>query len=199
MNRFFLTAALCNVLAASTLCIAQSGASAHQPLRRSGQSPLPGGVNTGGTHSAVYDEQHRPNRPAASAQDRSPCRLSNDISAESGLAQWSPTPMGSPEKRFILEAGRRIGVGLIDYDNKRLARCLSRQRLKSGRCSCRQSSCAGTAASLANNHDGTFTNVAEKAGVANERWGFRRRLPADATITTAGPISMSRSSPCRPG
>ena len=28
------------------------------------------------------------------------------------------------------------------------------------------------AALFHNNHDGTFTNVAEKAGVANDRWGF---------------------------
>jgi len=27
---------------------------------------------------------------------------------------------------------------------------------------------------LHNNHDGTFTDVTEKAGVANERWGLRR-------------------------
>ncbi|PYX81789.1 MAG: hypothetical protein DMG70_17830 [Acidobacteria bacterium] len=25
---------------------------------------------------------------------------------------------------------------------------------------------------LHNNHDGTFTDVTDKAGVANERWGF---------------------------
>ncbi len=28
------------------------------------------------------------------------------------------------------------------------------------------------AALFHNNHDGTFTNVAEKAGVTNDRWGF---------------------------
>ncbi len=30
---------------------------------------------------------------------------------------------------------------------------------------------------LHNNHDGTFTDVTEKAGVANERWGFVALLP----------------------
>ena len=31
---------------------------------------------------------------------------------------------------------------------------------------------APQAALFHNNHDGTFTNVAEKAGVTNDRWGF---------------------------
>ena len=60
---------------------------------------------------------------------------------------------------------------------------------------------------LHNNHDGTFTDVTEKAGVANERWGFGvavgdddngRWLSAGApdfsilATTDAGPLRRQR-------
>ena len=165
MNRFFLAAALCNVLAASTLCIAQSGAQRANP-QEGGQSPASGGVNTGGTHSAVYDEQHRP--ITAGGFVKTGPVVFEDISAKSGLVQWTHT-MGTPEKRFIIEANGS-GVGLLDYDNDGWLDIYlvngSTYDALAGKTP------APKAALFHNNHDGTFTNVAEKAGVANERWGF---------------------------
>ncbi len=81
-------------------------------------------------------------RPAASLRSTA-FRLSKDISAKTGshngaLHQWEVQRSVS----FLKPMDR--GVGLIDYDNDRLARYLSRQRLNL-RCSCRQSSCAEAA------------------------------------------------------
>jgi len=44
------------------------------------------------------------------------------------------------------------------------------------------------AALFHNNHDGTFTDVTEKAGVANDRWATGARLAI--TTTTAGRTCM---------
>jgi len=42
---------------------------------------------------------------------------------------------------------------------------------------------------LHNNHDGTFTDVTDKAGVGNERWGFGKSLSEIMTMM-AGRTSM---------
>ena len=166
MIRFFLTAALCNVLAmAPALCLAQSGSQQDRP-QEGGQPPAAGGVNTGGTHSAVYDQQHRP--ITAGGFVKSGPVIFEDITAKSGLATWTHS-MGTPEKRFILEANGS-GVGLIDYDNDGWLDIYlvngSNYDALAGKTP------APKAALFHNNHDGTFTDVAEKAGVTNERWGF---------------------------
>jgi len=51
-----------------------------------------------------------------------------------------------------------------------------------------------------NNHDGTFTDVTDKAGVANERWGFgvasaitTMRLPDIMWPTMAKPAVPQQS------
>ena len=48
-----------------------------------------------------------------------------DISEKAGLANWTHK-MGTPAKSYIIET-KGSGVGLIDYDNERLARHLCRQ------------------------------------------------------------------------
>jgi hypothetical protein len=77
--------------------------------------------------------------------------------------------MGTPEKKFIIEANGS-GVGLLDYDNDGWLDIYlvngSTYDAVSGK------AVAPKAALFHNNHDGTFTNVAEKAGVTNDRWGF---------------------------
>jgi hypothetical protein len=77
--------------------------------------------------------------------------------------------MGTPEKKYILETDGS-GVALLDYDkdgwldiylvNGSTYDALSGKKT------------APHAALFHNNHDGTFTDVAAKAGVTNDRWGF---------------------------
>ena len=165
MNRIFFAGALCSIFVTSTLCIAQTGAQ-HTNPQEGGQPPASGGVNTAGTHSAIYDESHRP--ITAGGFVKTGPVVFEDISAKSGLAQWAHA-MGTPEKRFIIEANGS-GVGLLDYDNDGWLDIYlvngSTYEALAGKAP------APKAALFHNNHDGTFTNVAEKAGVANERWGF---------------------------
>ena len=77
--------------------------------------------------------------------------------------------MGTPEKHFIIETVGS-GVGLLDYDNDGWLDIYmvsgSTFEAEAGKAP------APHAALFHNNHDGTFTNVAEQAGVTNERWGF---------------------------
>ena len=91
-----------------------------------------------------------------------------DITHQSGLDKFHHRS-GSYEKRFILETPGS-GVALIDYDNDGwldifLLNGSTFAALKGKEKPPR-------AMLLHNNHDGTFTDVTEKAGVANERWGF---------------------------
>jgi hypothetical protein len=90
-----------------------------------------------------------------------------DISRSSGLATWKNIG-GTAAKALIVES-LGGGVGLLDYDNDGwldiyLVNGMTYDAL-SGKAP------APHAALFHNNHDGTFTNVAEKAGVTNERWG----------------------------
>ncbi len=123
-------------------------------------------MSTAGVHAAVLDSQNRP-ITAGGFVDRGPV-IFKDVSRESGLAVWRHV-MGTPEKRYILETVGS-GVALLDYDNDGwldiyLVNGSTYDALK-GR------SEAPHAALFHNNHDGTFTDVAQKAGVTNDRWGF---------------------------
>ncbi len=131
------------------------------------QSPgMSSGTSTGAASKAVYDEQHRPitaggfvgNGPAIFA----------DVSKQSGIANWSHL-MGTPQKQFILEADGS-GVGLLDYDNDGW---LDIYLVNGSTFDALDGKAAAPHAALFhNNHNGTFTDVAAKAGVTNDRWGF---------------------------
>ena len=91
-----------------------------------------------------------------------------DIAAEAGLTSWKHTA-GTPEKKFILEA-KGPGVALLDFDNDGWMDIYfvngSTVDALHGK------SPSPHAALFHNNHDGTFTDVTAKAGVANDRWGY---------------------------
>jgi hypothetical protein len=91
-----------------------------------------------------------------------------DIAEKAGLTKWKHT-MGPPTKSVILETVGS-GVALLDYDGDGWLDIYlvngSTYDALSGKTK------APRAALFHNNHDGTFTDVTEKAGVANERWGF---------------------------
>jgi hypothetical protein len=130
------------------------------------QSSASGGVNTGGAHAPVLDAEHRP--ITAGGFVKSGPVVFQDIAEKAGLTKWRHQ-MGSPEKQFIVETVGS-GVGLLDYDNDGWLDIYlvngSTYDAQSGKTT------PPHAALFHNNHDGTFTDVAEKAGVQNNAWGF---------------------------
>jgi hypothetical protein len=136
-----------------------------QSVGRTVTSSQQGGVSTGTSHAPVYDKEKRP-ITAGGFVEHGPM-VFQDISQQAGLNMWHHT-VGSPEKAFITES-LGGGVALLDYDNDGwldiyLVNGLSYDAV-SGKVA------AQRAALFHNNHDGTFTDVTEKAGVGNYRWG----------------------------
>jgi hypothetical protein len=131
-----------------------------------------GAVSTGAAHPAVLDNEKRP-ITAGGFVDKGPV-VFQDIAAKAGLTNWRHvmgTNAGAKdnELRFILET-IGSGVALLDYDNDGWLDIYmvngSIYDAMSGKAS------PPHAALFHNNHDGTFTDVAQQAGVTNDRWGF---------------------------
>ena len=91
-----------------------------------------------------------------------------DVTRSAGLSGWSHA-MGAADKKLIIDTNGS-GVGLIDYDNDGWLDIYlvngSTFAAMDGK------EAVPHAALFHNNHDGTFTDVARKAGVTNDRWGF---------------------------
>ena len=124
------------------------------------------GNSTGVAAKAEYDAQHRP-ITAGGFVTAGP-KIFADISKESNLASWTHV-MGTPDKKYILDADGS-GVALLDFDNDGWLDIYlvngSTFEAMDGKAT------PPHAALFHNNHDGTFTDVAAKAGVTNDRWGF---------------------------
>ena len=125
-----------------------------------------GGVSTGGVYAPVKDEKQRP-ITAGGFVDGAPVVFA-DISSSSGLSKFHHKS-GGPDKNYILEVPGS-GVAILDYDNDGWPDVY----LVNGStfAAYKGKEAAPRAALFHNNHDGTFTDVTDKAGVANERWGF---------------------------
>ncbi len=91
-----------------------------------------------------------------------------DITKAAGLSGWSHT-MGNADKKLICDVNGS-GVGLIDYDNDGWLDIYLVNGSNFNSLDGKQE--PPHAALFHNNHDGTFTDVAAKAGVTNDRWGF---------------------------
>jgi hypothetical protein len=124
------------------------------------------GMATAGPQQAQYDDQHRP--ITAGGFVKSGPIVFQDVAAAAGLTSWHHKA-GTAEKRLILEA-KGPGVCLLDYDNDGWLDIFlvngSTYDALDGK------ETPPHAALFHNNHDGTFTNVTESAGVANDRWGY---------------------------
>src|SRR5271170_1453695 len=128
--------------------------------------PRPSGMATGGAHAPVKDALSRP-ITAGGFVDGAPVVFA-DITKQAGLDKFHHRS-GTPEKTTIIEAPGS-GVALLDYDNDGW---LDIYLLNGSTIPAMKGKEAPPRAMLFhNNHDGTFTDVTEKAGVANERWGF---------------------------
>jgi enediyne biosynthesis protein E4 len=124
-----------------------------------------GGASTAGVYTPIHDSENRP-ITAGGMVEKGPV-VFEDISRSSGLAKWKYIG-GTAAKALIVES-LGGGAGLLDYDNDGwldiyLVNGMTYDAL-SGKAP------PPHAALFHNNHDGTFTNVAEKAGVTNDRWG----------------------------
>ena len=131
-----------------------------------------GGVNpqAGSGGSASGQAAHGTRKPPITATgfvESGPVPF-EDVTKAAGLSGWKHT-MGNPDKRLIIDTNGS-GVGLIDYDNDGWLDIYmvngSTFKAMDGKEE------PPRAALFHNNHDGTFTDVAAKAGVTNERWGF---------------------------
>jgi hypothetical protein len=92
----------------------------------------------------------------------------DDVTKAAGLDKFL-NKSGTPTKPTILET-MGSGVALLDYDNDGW---LDIYLLNGSTIAAiKGEETPPRAMLLHNNHDGTFTDVTEKAGVANERWGF---------------------------
>ena len=137
----------------------------------SAQEPTPvqtpvGGQETSSPNPPQMDAQHRP--ITAGGFVKSGPVVFEDIAAKAGLTVWTHK-MGTPEKKYIIET-KGSGVCLIDYDNDGWLDIYMVNGSTLDALTGKES--APHAALFHNNHDGTFTDVAEKAGVTNGRWGF---------------------------
>jgi hypothetical protein len=138
---------------------------AERPVEGS-QPATQGGVTTGGAQPAVLDAQHRP-ITAGGFVSSGPV-IFQDVARSAGLTTWTHH-MGTPEKKSILETVGS-GVALLDYDHDGWLDIYlvngSTVDGETGKVT------PPHAALFHNNHDGTFTDVTARAGVANDRWGF---------------------------
>jgi hypothetical protein len=125
-----------------------------------------GGSATAGVFAPVKDSEMRPITSGGFVKD-GPV-LFQDIAQAAGLTTWHHT-MGTLEKKYILDT-TGSGVALLDYDNDGWLDIYmvngSTYDALSGKVS------PPHAALFHNNQDGTFTDVAAKAGVTNDRWGY---------------------------
>jgi len=148
------------------LFFALSPSSFAQEAKPSAPPQSQSSVSTGAAYAPVLDANKRP-ITAGGFVDTGPI-VFQDIAEKAGLAAWHHV-MGTPEKKFILETVGS-GVALLDYDNDGWLDIY----LVNGST---YNAIVGKetpphAALFHNNHDGTFTDVAVKAGVINDRWGF---------------------------
>jgi hypothetical protein len=160
---FFAASLILAVLSVFLLALGSTGQQSPNPQNKQASSGM--GVATGGAHPAVKDSLSRP-ITAGGFVDGATVVFS-DITKQAGLDRFLHRS-GTSEKSTILET-IGSGVALLDYDNDGwldiyLLNASTIRALKGKEAPPR-------AMLFHNNHDGTFTDVTERAGVANERWG----------------------------
>jgi hypothetical protein len=124
-----------------------------------------GGIAGGMGAAPVYDAQKRAITKGGLVD--SGMVVFQDVTKAAGLSGWTHK-MGAPEKNFIVETNGS-GVALLDYDNDGWLDIYLVNGSTFDALDGKEE--PPHAALFHNNHDGTFTDVAAKAGVTNDRWG----------------------------
>jgi len=162
-----LSFAAVQILALISVLLSPSRAPGQQASDQGKKQPPSGmGMATGAPHPAMKDSHSRP-ITAGGFVDDAPVVFA-DITKLAGLDKFLHRS-GTPSKPTILET-MGSGVALLDYDNDGW---LDIYLLNGSTVTAWNGKEAPPRAMLLhNNHDGTFTDVTDKAGVANQRWGF---------------------------
>jgi hypothetical protein len=165
IRKHFKTAATGLLAASSVLCMAQQPNPAPADTHRNTENNYLR-VLLRPSNPPVFDSQHRP-ITAGGFVDGAPV-VFEDITHKSGIDKFLHHS-GTPDKGTIIEVPGS-GVALLDYDKDGW---LDIYLLNSSTVAALKGKEQPPRAMLFhNNHDGTFTDVTNKAGVANERWGF---------------------------
>jgi hypothetical protein len=125
-----------------------------------------GGIASGVVAAPIYDSHNRP-ITAGGFVEKGPV-IFEDVAKRAGLGSWRHK-MGVPEKNFLIETNGS-GVCLIDFDNDGWLDIYLVNGATFDSLDGKEE--PSHAALFHNNHDGTFTEVVQKAGVANDRWGY---------------------------
>jgi hypothetical protein len=150
---------------AATLVLFIAFASFPVPAQDTSNPPVQqGGMSTGVAHAPVKDALSRP-ITAGGFVDGAPV-VFTDITHAAGLDRFLHKS-GTPEKTTILETPGS-GVALLDYDNDGWLDIYLVNGSTFSALTGKES--PPRAMLLHNNHDGTFTDVAEKAGVTLGGW-----------------------------
>jgi enediyne biosynthesis protein E4 len=172
MSQTLRTATILGLLTAAfpALISAQSQGTGSLPQKQQTEQAAPqapaSGVDTGAPATPQLDDQHRP--ITAGGFVSSGPMIFKDVSEKAGLNKWTHK-MGTPEKKYIIETDGS-GVALLDYDNDGWLDIYVVNGSTFNALDGKET--PPHAALFHNNHDGTFTDVAAKAGVTNDRWGI---------------------------
>jgi hypothetical protein len=166
LRSWFLASACAVLIPGCQAAIAQEQPTPQAPPQnRISNAQRPGGSATLGEFAPVLDSEKRPITAGGFVKE-GPI-VFKDISEKAGLTSWHHV-MGTLQKNYIIEVNGS-GVALLDYDKDGWLDIYmvngSTYDAMDGKAE------PPHAALFHNNHDGTFTNVAEQAGVTNGRWG----------------------------
>jgi len=161
----WMAAGICAAMMAQAAGPGTTATGLQQPAEGA-QAPAKGGEQVSSPHAVQLDAEHRP--ITAGGFVKSGPVIFEDVSEKAGLTKWTHR-MGGPKKEYIVET-KGSGVGLIDYDNDGWLDIYIVNGSTFDALDGKET--PPHAALFHNNHDGTFTDVAAKAGVTNDRWGF---------------------------
>ena len=155
-------------LPAMTMCalLATVAANAQSPSPAQADAAQPAHASTAAEspHALQLDAEHRP--ITAGGFVKSGPVVFEDISEKAGVAKWS-MKAGTPAKKYIIET-KAGGVALLDYDNDGWLDIYVVTGSTFDALDGKET--PPHAALFRNNHDGTFTDVADKAGVTVGGW-----------------------------